>query len=69
MVTKPTAGLKVKKSYILPTESIYVFMISTSPPPKNSDLIFLYKINRIFLSPEAVFLLRGTSGIFISNSG
>jgi len=43
MVTKPTARLKVQESYILPTESIYVFVLISPLPPK-SDLMFLYKI-------------------------
>jgi len=58
MVTKPTAGLKVQKYYILPTESIYVFVMVSPSPPK-SDLVFLNKIYRIVFKPRgSVFTAR-----------
>jgi hypothetical protein len=60
MVIKRAVRLKVQESYILPTEPIYVFVMT--PPPqkkKNSDLIFLYKIYRIVFKPKgSVFTAR-----------
>jgi hypothetical protein len=42
MVTKPTIRLEVQESYILPTESFFVFvMISLSPPPPPKRFNFL----------------------------